>query len=234
MSNLEKRKSTDPTTEQSNFFEAYGNAATARSIEGTLLKFSKGDFFAGQQDEEIPLGTRFVAIMDSLLVGWVCWQGNAPIEQRMGLVSDAYQPERRNDLGDLDQEKWERDGENKARDPWQFSNYLILRRAKDGEIFTFATSSRGGLGAIGELAKAYGKAMRQQPDQYPVIELGVDSYQHRDRSLGRIKIPTFRIVGWTTKDGDGNAPASEPSKPLPPKQTTKAAAKKSAAAQPQF
>jgi hypothetical protein len=137
---------------------------------------------------------------------------------------------RRNDLGDLDRASWERSDEGEPRDPWQFSNYLIMRRVKDGEIFTFTTSSKGGLGCIGELSKAYGKAMRQQPDKYPVIELDVGSYQHRDRSLGRIKYPVFKIVDWTAKDG-GNTPASEPPKSLPPKP---AVATKPATDQPQF
>jgi hypothetical protein len=121
MREVDKRKTTEPTTDQeANLFESYGNAATARSIEGTLLRFSKGDYLAGQDAEEIPLGTQFTALMDTLSVGWVCWQANAPIEQRMGLVVKGFQPERRNDLGDLNKESWERDAEGKPRDCWQF------------------------------------------------------------------------------------------------------------------
>jgi hypothetical protein len=41
--------------------------------------------------------------------------------------------------------------------------------------------------------------MRERPNDYPVIELGVGSYQHRDKSLGRIKFPIFKPVGWTAK-----------------------------------
>ena len=115
--------------------------------------------------------------------------------------SKASSRKRRSDLGDHDKDRWEVDNEGQPRDPWQFTNYLILHDAESGEVYTFATASKGGLGAIGELCKAYGKAMRQKPDQYPVIELDVGSYQHRDRSLGRIKFPIFKIVGWIAKDG---------------------------------
>jgi hypothetical protein len=103
-------------------------------------------------------------------------------------------------LGDLDESKWETDGNGKRRDPLQFSNYLVLAHAdRDSELYTFATSSRGGLGAIGELCKSYGKQMRQQPDKYPIVELDAGSYQHRERSFGRIEYPIFNVIGWTDK-----------------------------------
>ena len=243
MSEIEKKKSTDLTpADQADLFEGYGKAATARSIEGTLLRFSKGDFLAGQDGVDVPVGSRFKAAMNSLTVGWVHWESNAPTEQRMGLVVDGFQPERRSDLGDHDKDRWEVDDKDQPRDPWQFTNYLILHDAVSGDVYTFATASKGGLGCIGELSKEYGKHIRQHPDQGPVIELDVGSYQHRDRSLGRIKFPIFKVVGWI--DGSGNiTPVSEPPKPAAPDKVTAAAAKpastakpapKAAAAQPRF
>jgi hypothetical protein len=177
----------------------YGNAATARSIVGTLLKFSKGDFFAGMEDRTIPIGTEMVANMDSLAVGFVRWENGMPTEQRMGLVADGFVPAKRCELGDIDQELWEADAEGRPRDPWQFSNYLIMFAKGDAEVFTYATSSRGGLNAIGELCKTYGKQVRQRSDQFPVIELDVGSYTHREKSFGRIKFPIFKVIGWTAK-----------------------------------
>jgi hypothetical protein len=182
-----------------NPFETYGKAATTRTIVGKLLKFSKGDFISGTGEEEVPLGTKFIALMDSLSVGWIKWEDNHPPEQRMGLVAENYQPERRKDLGDLDESDWEIDEKGERRDPWQFSNYLIMATAEENELYTFTTASRGGLGAIGELCKAYGKTMRQRPDQYPIIALDVGSYQHSNRAYGRIKFPIFEIVDWTNK-----------------------------------
>ena len=114
--NLTNRNSTELVTDQADLFEVYGNAATARSIEGTLLRFSKGGFIAGQENEEIPIGTRFVACMDMLKAGYVYWQSNAPVEERMGLVAEGYQPPKRKELGDLDQGTWERDAESRPRE----------------------------------------------------------------------------------------------------------------------
>jgi hypothetical protein len=182
-----------------NSWLAYGIAATARWIVGTLLKFSKGDFVAGADDEVIPIGTEMVADMESLAIGFVRWENNAPTEQRMGLVADGFTPAKRDELGDDDPALWEADDEGPPRDPWQFTNYMILHRKSDSKIFTFVTSSRGGLSAIGELCKIYGKQMRRRPDQFPVIVLEVGSYMHREKSYGRIKFPIFKIIGWTDK-----------------------------------
>jgi hypothetical protein len=89
----------------------------------------------------------------------------------------------------------------------QFSNYLPVVDQKDKAPFTFTTSSKGGLGAIGELCKLYGKAMRERPDDYPIIELGVGSYLHPIKKHGRIKVPVFintktrppSVFGWAAK-----------------------------------
>lgn len=229
--NLATRNGTELATDQADLFEGYGNAATARSFEGALLRFSKGDFIAGQENEEIPIGTRFVACMDMLKAGYVYWQSNAPVEERMGLVAERFQPPKRKELGDLDQGTWERDAEGRPRDPWQFTNHLFLRDEK-GEIYKFPTSSRGGLSAIGELCKAYGKHIRQHPNQDPIVELDVGSYPHRDKAIGRVKFPIFKVVGYTNKNNDtGNvtpaeSPKSSPdgrpavAKPTPPKATS--------------
>jgi hypothetical protein len=182
-----------------NPFEAYGNATVNSHIVGQLLKFSKGDYLAGQDNTDIPLGTKLAAIMDQLMVGWIKWQDARPVEHIMGLVASGYVPKKRAELDDNDEDSWETDDDGHPRDPWQYSNYLIVVDQKEKTPFTFTTSSKGGIGAIGELCKYYGKAMRERPDDYPVIELGVGSYPHRVKTLGRIKYPIFKPVGWAAK-----------------------------------
>jgi hypothetical protein len=87
----------------------------------------------------------------------------------------------------------------KARDPWQFSNMLLLIDQNASAIFTFTTSSKGGIDAIGNLCKSYGREVLMRPGEYPVVALGSGSYQHPNRSYGRIKTPSFAIVGWVDK-----------------------------------
>jgi hypothetical protein len=70
--------------------------------------------------------------------------------------------------------------------------------ATEVQLYTFTASSKGGIGALGTLSKAYGQQMRQRPGQYPVISLGVSSYQHPNRTLGRIKYPVFEVKDWVS------------------------------------
>jgi hypothetical protein len=193
------------TNPEENPFEAYGNAATNNRIVGQLLKFSKGDYLAGQDETVIALGTKLVAIMDQLWIGWIKWRDGRPADHVMGLVSDGYIPPKRAELDDNDKATWETADDGQPRDPWQFSNYLVLIEPKEKVLYTFATATKGGLGAIGDLCKVYGKAMRGRPDDYPVIELGVGSYQHPNKTYGRIKYPIFiktsppSAFGWAAK-----------------------------------
>ena len=69
-------------------------------------------------------------------------------------VDDGKPLPKRSDLGDDDQSAWETDVHGKPRDPWQFVNYLPMMN-DDGKLFTFTTSSRGGINTIARLAKRY-------------------------------------------------------------------------------
>jgi len=181
-----------------NPFLTYGEAAKQTSIVGELLKFSKGDWTAGQNNTVIAEGTQFIANMDELLIGWIRWSDMKPTDHIMGKVSKRFQPPRRSELGDLDSSMWETDESGKARDPWQLSNYLLMQD-EDGQLYTFTTNSRGGLNAVGDLCLKYGKASRQRPDQYPVVAIGTGSYLHSNKAYGRIKYPMFEVVGWKHK-----------------------------------
>jgi hypothetical protein len=58
MNNLTTRSNQAVSTETQNPFTAYGEAATHRNIVGELLKFSKGDWLVGQDNEDFPAGRR--------------------------------------------------------------------------------------------------------------------------------------------------------------------------------
>lgn len=199
---------------EGNPYLAFGESASQRPIEGKLLRFNKGDFIAGQDEEEIPEGTRFVAIMPTLQTGWTRWSGDTVDRQILCLV-DSDPPEivpRREELGDMDSKLWELDDNDKPRDPWNRTIQIILRAEDDlSDVYTFATQSKGGISAVGELAKNYGKEMRLRPNEFPIIEIGVKSYNHSNKQFGRIKVPTFTVVGWISADEATDPPAEAPS-----------------------
>src|SRR5215207_6542756 len=130
---------TDLATQNDNPFLAYGNAVSRRSIVGDLLKFTRhGEWVAGQDEEEIPEGTRLIALMDELSVGWVKWANGRPAEQEMGLIAEGYRPPGRDKLGDHDEGLWECDDRGIARDPWQKTNQLFLRSTDGDRVFTYS------------------------------------------------------------------------------------------------
>ena len=197
-----------------NAFESYGQQMSISSITGTLIKFNKGDWVTGD-DEDLEDDTELVFNMDQLLIGWIKWIDQRPTEQIMGPVAEGFQPARRNELGDTDQSQWELDEQGRPRDPWQLSNYIVCKDpgqdASDENLYTFATSSKGGLGAIGKLCQQYGRAMRERPDEYPIVRLGSDYYNHAQ--YGRTYVPEFTIVGWEPKAQF--AEVAQPSEPEP-------------------
>jgi hypothetical protein len=192
---------TELATTGPNAFEQYGMAAGGRTIEGDLLKFSKyGDWLAGQDGNKIEHGTRLVAQMQSLQVGWIKWVDGKPAEQRMGFVNEGHVPARRGDLDAHDKSEWTDGSDGKPRDPWQFTNSIVLVNPETEAVYTFQPSSRGGISAIGELCRAYGRRMRSHPDELPLIALDVSSYKHRIKELGEIRVPVLRVVDWVKGD----------------------------------
>ena len=199
-----EEQQTLPTTNNKSVFGAYGDAANTRLYDGELLIFSKGDYLLGKDKREIPIGTRVQAHMHGLMIGWVKWDESKPGAHVVGLLIENFQPPRRGELGDLDKTLWPLDDDGEPRDPWQFCNYLPMNDRDDP--WTFTTSSKGGLNAIAALCAEFDHWMRKHPNKNPAVELGVDSYQHPNRSYGRIKFPVFKIID----EGDERVPDPAP------------------------
>jgi hypothetical protein len=192
-------------------FAAYGQEA---ANAGAFLKFSKGEWQSGQNAEEVPLGRRLAANMDELSIGWIRWADGKPAERRMGLLAQGFKPEPRDALGYSDQALWESDEEGRPKDPWTMTNELPLADPDDGEQMTFAASSKGGIGCIGNLCKSYARAPQRREGLVPVIELGRDSYMHP--VYKKTYVPMLNIVDWVANGsvpipavdgGDEDAPA---------------------------
>ncbi len=130
----------------------------------------------------------------------------------MGPLVEGFQPAKRDELGYEDRKEWEKGTDGNVMDPWQFTNTILLKTpGKNGDLFTFNASSKGAIGAIGKMCTAYGKDMRERPNEYPIIKLGFGSYMHSNKAFGKIKFPEFEIVGWASKkEFDDVMKADEP------------------------
>jgi hypothetical protein len=170
-----------------NVYEAYGNSVARMTFPGDLLTFNKyGEYKAGQEKVEVPLGTRLVVHVPTTLIGYVRWKDNKPVDFQMGLLSEGFVPPKRDELGYLDQVQWETFENGGVKDPWQLSNQVVMTGVEDSdEVFTFTTTSKTG---------RYGHHIRQAPDEYPVVELHRRSYHHRQ--FGEQRVAVFKIVCW--------------------------------------
>jgi hypothetical protein len=162
----------------------------SKHISGQFLKFAKGRFAIG--DDEVKIGREYVAHVSRWARGWTKFVDGVPTDRRIGLAVDSFAVPDRSELGDLDASKWPTGPDGKPKDCWVRQNFLPLEDKQTGEVVVFVSASKGGNGAIGDLATiAAQNAQRGEP----VVRLGVDSYRHKQ--FGRIEVPQFAPVGWT-------------------------------------
>jgi len=169
---------------------AHFEAVAAKAQELTLLKFVKGKYYIG--DDEVPLGREYIAHVNQLNHGWAKFVDGRVTDQRIGSVAEGFQPPTREQLGDTDESKWEKDATGNPRSPWTFQYYLALEDVESGVLVTFVTGSAGGTAAIGRLCGQYA---RNASNGLPIIRLGASSYKHK--SYGRVEVPNLPVISWT-------------------------------------
>lgn len=192
---------------------AYQEAADEKlqsQIEGDILKFVKGEWTAGQDQEELEIGTELIMGINTMEWGWQRWMDNKPTDFKMGLIGERYTPALREELGDLDEEKWEEnlDG-NGVRDPWQYVMMVKLVHPETGQVYTYYASSKGGQNELLRLSRAYGNRVQDGNDgeEMPVVALGKDHYMHK--KFGKTQIPVFKLTDKWLSPADIEIPEPE-------------------------
>jgi hypothetical protein len=183
-------------------------AAEAGNPFGKLLKFVKGKWEIG--DDEVPLGTEYIAHIDQLARGWVRFEDGKVTDYKIEKVADGIKLPARDELPDNDPKKWtEKDADDNPRDPWCKQWYLPLIGVDNNDFATFVSGSNGGSNAIANLCRVYGHNMRD--GLLPIVALKTTSYKHK--KYGRIEEPDLPVVGWhgTPKSpGDDGNPGAGP------------------------
>ena len=184
---LQKQNETPPAVYNNPWLEA---AAEAGSEFGKILKFVKGEWQIG--DDTVAESTKFIAYIDELARAWIKFEDQSVTDRRITKVAMGRPPERE-DLGDTDSSKWEVGEDGKPRDPWVMQWLLPMSPADAaGDLTVFATSSKGGIGAIGALCQVYGRSPRN--GLLPIVALKCASYKHPQ--YGKVLKPDLPIVGW--------------------------------------
>ncbi len=69
-----------------------------------------------------------------------------------------------------------------------------MKAIDSGEELVFATSSSGGISALGRLCNSYGNRLAMGSSGVPVIELAASGYRHK--RFGLVDVPVFKVVAW--------------------------------------
>ncbi len=185
---LTKPKTQLPTLTDDPYLKTAARVATTASF----LKFVKGIFVFGINEDEAELGTELVPNMEEAKIGWLKWKDGEVVEEKMFPWATGHPY--REDLGDLDSDMWEVDDNGKAIDPFAETATLPLKNPRTGEEFTFSTSSTGGRQAVAKLVYAWRHGVTQGKSGLPVITLGSDTYKHK--KFGPVHFPVFKVVRW--------------------------------------
>lgn len=173
----------------------------------SLVKFVRGVWSTGTDNEKIDANARFLAVVTGLRHGHIKWEDGQPVDRRMVPVQDHPLPPARTDLGDLDETEWPIGKDGAPADPWQFTFELPLLDLENSAQRLYSTPSFGGRQAIGRLARTYALRKKKDPGKLPVVELACESYKHA--TYGVVQNPVLKIVDWLP-DPDWSPPEPPP------------------------
>jgi hypothetical protein len=145
-----------PATDDRPYKQRYVDEIAPATFPGKLVKFTKeGAFIVAESDEEISPDKDFVALVDESLVGWIRFEEGAPPERRQGLLYDGFVMPPRESLGDTNPAKWPLGLNGTAEDPWLHQIVVVLEDRNSHDLYSFATTSRTGRRAVGNLFRHY-------------------------------------------------------------------------------
>jgi hypothetical protein len=186
-----------------NVFEAWAAAASRRRLN--ILKFNKGDWGLGKDFDEVPNGTEVVLLPHLTEWGIMTWEDGYPVDgsRISGRIIDGFVLPPKSQWPNRDPSTWERDEyTGKPKDPVVpfVEMPVVLIMAGEGVPALFSSMSGGGKDAVSALLAQYGARIRVSPNDAPKATLGSGSYPHKDRSVGRVKTPEFKVFGWVDRD----------------------------------
>jgi hypothetical protein len=157
------------------------------------LKFIKGKYKV--HDNEVPLGTQYVAHANQLTYCWVKFVDKKSVARHYGKAIEKWVPPERKELDDNDQSKWEPGLDGKPKDPWSFQHLLPFENLENGDVVIFTTSSVGGQIATQEIVNAYARRLKRTKSRaLPIVKLA--SKDMPTKRFGDVPRPHFEVNGW--------------------------------------
>jgi hypothetical protein len=186
--------------------QSYVEEHAGQAGRGVKFDHKKSAFVTADDGTELSEEDDFVALVDQTLEEMIRFNGKgSPPTRVSGLIYEGFRRPPREELGDLDESRWDIGLNGQPADPWQHRVHVVLQHAETQELFVFVTGSLSGHRAVGNLMKHYNRTLRTHPDDYPVVRLKVGGFQHRDERIGWVPTPVFAVVGRKPR-GDSARP----------------------------
>lgn len=169
----------------------------APSVQAILKMDKTGHWVFGADQTEAEPDSRWAVNPFSFVHGFIAWgKGEAlgevmsPLTQPLPEVGPAPDGAERG---------WEQ----------QFGFSLKCISGEDAGLETrYSTTSVGGKRAVQTLGLAIAAQVEKNPSlPVPIVELDKEHYQHK--SYGRVYTPVFKIVDWTSMDGEAQEGVQE-------------------------
>ena len=194
MSLPEKTTSTQAlTTEELSAFDAYTSEAS--NIQ-SRKKFKKGVWSDSETGETVPADEAFVVNVRGAWREWIKWVDKEPVDRVVVPISSGKPFPEREELGDLDQELWDTDGNGDPQDPWQEQHGFTMRSLATSEEHVCAFGSKGGINAVAKLVGQFKfKSYAEGQPMFPEVLL-----RHVTKPNKRHKVdvdyPVFAVQRW--------------------------------------
>lgn len=168
-----------------------------------FLRFNKfGVWTYGQEGAQVLEEDRFVAQMNTMSQGWICWKGGRPVDEKMSTISSGV----RIPAAELD----DHGPYQSSSEGWKPQVSVMFRNLDNNELLQYGTTSMGGKNALKGLSSTFVNQLRDGGDNFPVVQLETDHYMHKTN--GKIFVPVVKVVDWINPD-TGALESQEKSKP---------------------
>lgn len=171
-----------------------------------LLKMDKtGHWTFGGDHTEVEDGAQWAVNPFSFTHGWIAWGKGEMLGEKMVPMTQPLPEQGEPPAG--------------AKKGWELQVGFCLKcltGEDEGMEARFMTNSIGGKKAVQALAVKIAEAItKDQSKPVAVVELGTDSYTHKE--YGLVYVPVFEVVSWRSMTGEtetepepeGEAPATE-------------------------
>jgi len=206
-----------------------GTISGGKRFPGEKYMFGSGDWYFGTKAKKAktPLKSDPVVAVNIYQAAacWVKWVDQKPTFTDLRMLDGASgELELREDLGDMDQDEWEKDlRTRRPMDPWK-PVLVFPVRAEDGDVINHIdlqtkSSTIAGFGMYRDILAE----LSMHTGELPLVKLGSRKVESKSKLYDEKKkkdvevtnvydVPTFEIVGWTDMKAcdtpEGDAPAA--------------------------